>query len=1527
DLAGNNYAGTTGATAWNFTTADTTAPALANITSTLADGKYGVGKAIPIAVTFNEAVNVTGTPQLTLNSGGKATYASGSGSNALTFNYTVAAGQNAPDLDYASTTALSLNGGTIKDAALNNASLTLPAPGTPKSLGANKAIVINTQPPDISTLDLGFNKLQESLTSNLATQLPVVGDKLKAIAPDFLNSIKNRLITDLKAAPSWDQVKFQDTIKTSLGKDFPNLKITSSVGANGEAKVIVNLSKEYIKTLGLNGDLGLPALGLSTQGDANAKFKYDFSLGLGLNQDGFFFDTTNTKLALNAEVGLANNFTGKANLGFLQVDLANNGANPTKITGDFKASLKDLTTAQGGINDGRLTYTELSKGNYKLSDLIGTSLDTKANLGMSAKTSVNGSAAIPSFNFDLNAGFSPLSYKDGKGSGPQKPTLAFNNMQLDLGSFVTGFAKPIITTIDKVITPVRPLINVLNSDIKFLSDISSIRNYVDQNKDGKVTLLEAGMALTGTKVNGSFLTAVDAVGKASQLIGELAAQDGNIKIDLGDYEVGFDATDPKADPSKATKKSTKTLGSPTDQAKSKSKGKVTEFLSTLQNMPGLQFPILTNPGTVVDLLLGKPDVTLFAYKMPELDFSLNMDRTFPIYGFAGIGLNGNLKGNFSAKTNFGFGFDTNGLNQWKKAGFSASDAYKVLDGFYVSDRQNADGTGPDVQEVKLNADISLTGSVDAVLAKAYVTGRLTGNGKADLIDVGEENGSSDGKIRGSEIISRISKPLDMIAVKGGINASLDAGFDYLRPGFEKRYYTIDLGWFGKKSVPYWVPSITRENVWRQNFGTYNLANFGVGATWKSRAIDGYISGGLVFLDANFNGIKDEDEPVSVTNPDGSFDLQVDVAQFDTNKNGRIDPSEGKIVLMEGNDIATYLPLVTPLTSTPDSTVITPLTTVIADLASKGIDPETAETQVKSALGLPADVDLGSYDPLEAIANNDPKGVAVFGSMIMVQNTIVQTAKFINGVSSSSLTQLGNVATGAIAETLKAGTPVDLSKPETIQAIVQGAIAAAATQDSNLNTEQLARVASAAAQVMALGNQLIQELVASGRPLSEIATEITKLQAVSVGQIAVGLPELAAGTKTMEQFLADNTKEAIQKKMEEVAVNDPTVRPTFETINPEDLLVPFEPTSGEIGTETPTAIAPTPPISPTPSVTASQTPIPSETASQTPTPSETASETPTPTPSETPTPTPTTNNLSDDECICDQITYPNLNRPNSVENTILGASGIQIGTAQNDELLGSNAANIFEGQSGDDNLYGGADNDIINGNQGNDFIAGGKDEDTLYGDEGNDIILGESGNDLIFGGKGNDFLHGREGMDIIYGNKDDDFIDGGKDNDTLYGGKGNDILLGSQGDDNLFGQQGNDTICGGEGNDLINGDEGADILGGCAGNDTLFGGAENDTLTGGKGSDLLDGGMGNDSLIGGSGNDIFALKAGQGLDLIADFTVGQDLIGLSGGLSFGQLEITQNTQGTLIKNLLTGEQLGVMIGVSANAITSANFMLI
>jgi len=114
------------------------------VASSTANSTYGVGANISIQVTFSGTVNVTGTPQLALNSGGAANYSSGTGSTSLTFVYTVAAGQSSAKLDYASSGALTLNGGTIKDAGGNPASLTLPVPGAAGSLSSNTNIVIST---------------------------------------------------------------------------------------------------------------------------------------------------------------------------------------------------------------------------------------------------------------------------------------------------------------------------------------------------------------------------------------------------------------------------------------------------------------------------------------------------------------------------------------------------------------------------------------------------------------------------------------------------------------------------------------------------------------------------------------------------------------------------------------------------------------------------------------------------------------------------------------------------------------------------------------------------------------------------------------------------------------------------------------------------------------------------------------------------------------------------------------------------------------------------------------------------------------------------------------------------------------------------------------------------------------------------------------------------------------------------------------------------------------------------------------
>jgi hypothetical protein len=145
--------------------ASTSGVTVTGVNSSAADAAYTVGATIPITVSFSGVVTVTGTPLLALNSGGTASYVSGSGTSALTFNYVVAAGENSADLDYTSTTALTLNGGTIKDTSSADATLTLPPPLTLGSLGVAKNIVIDTFAYLVgSTLTLDFGSAPNVIT-------------------------------------------------------------------------------------------------------------------------------------------------------------------------------------------------------------------------------------------------------------------------------------------------------------------------------------------------------------------------------------------------------------------------------------------------------------------------------------------------------------------------------------------------------------------------------------------------------------------------------------------------------------------------------------------------------------------------------------------------------------------------------------------------------------------------------------------------------------------------------------------------------------------------------------------------------------------------------------------------------------------------------------------------------------------------------------------------------------------------------------------------------------------------------------------------------------------------------------------------------------------------------------------------------------------------------------------------------------------------------------------------------------------
>lgn len=126
-------------------------PAVSDVSSTTSNGTYSTGDTITITVTFADTIVVTGTPQIQLETGAPVNCGSASGA-VLTCTYTVGAGDTSGDLDYLSTSALNLNGGTIQDGSGNNAVLTLASPGATHSLGANKALVISAAPVATSFL-------------------------------------------------------------------------------------------------------------------------------------------------------------------------------------------------------------------------------------------------------------------------------------------------------------------------------------------------------------------------------------------------------------------------------------------------------------------------------------------------------------------------------------------------------------------------------------------------------------------------------------------------------------------------------------------------------------------------------------------------------------------------------------------------------------------------------------------------------------------------------------------------------------------------------------------------------------------------------------------------------------------------------------------------------------------------------------------------------------------------------------------------------------------------------------------------------------------------------------------------------------------------------------------------------------------------------------------------------------------------------------------------------------------------------
>ncbi len=308
-------------------------------------------------------------------------------------------------------------------------------------------------------------------------------------------------------------------------------------------------------------------------------------------------------------------------------------------------------------------------------------------------------------------------------------------------------------------------------------------------------------------------------------------------------------------------------------------------------------------------------------------------------------------------------------------------------------------------------------------------------------------------------------------------------------------------------------------------------------------IDNYIEGGTAFFDANKNGVLDADEPSDTTNEKGEFSLNIDPLIFDTNENGQIDPEEGRLVVAGGTDTATGLPLETPISATPDSTVVTMLTSVAADLVEQGLTVEQAQNQVKNAFSIPSEIDLATLDPVAATEANEPGAAEVFNSMIQVQNTVTQIAHLLDGASTADIDELSGTVITSIANKVKDGN-LNLTTAQPIEGLINDAANAAQAIGPEINVDLVSDVAAKVADVVAESNDRIDK-AASSNTGADISKEVAKVQTITMGETSDDLEELTAGTKNIEQVVAENTGSALEDQIESGIGEDIEVTPGEE----------------------------------------------------------------------------------------------------------------------------------------------------------------------------------------------------------------------------------------------------------------------------------------------------------------------------------------------------------------------------------------------
>ncbi len=1147
-----------------------------------------------------------------------------------------------------------------------------------------------------------------------------------------------------------------------------------------------------------------------------------------------------------------------------------------------------------------------------------------ANLGLETHTTINGSSMLPSMQFDLAVSLPLFNYGNAEESNDNGMSISFNNVALDLGSFINKFVTPIVTTANDLINPIKPLVKALNADT-VLPGMLGMRGMFESDGKPGISLLEIARKLSpgnASKIDKAIKFA-DHITKLVNLVDTLhkSLSSEESLLEFGDFSLSdlrAASDDPANSASRPRSSSARPDGTaptsaalPTTTAAGidQQAGKSSKFrnkYNALKSLDGFKINLF-EPATVLSLITGESNVTLVTYDIPDFEFDFSLKRKFSIWGpIAGL-----LEGGFNVKTDLSIGFDTSGIDEWSKSDFAANESYLVFDGLYLDDWNAA---GAEKDEMTVKAFIGAGVGLDIGIANGFVKGGVEGLIGLDFVDVGEQSGTSDGRIRGSDIVQKLStNPADLFDLHGVINAFLAAEinvdfFFYSATVYEKRLATVELARFKLNS------------------------NGSRGSSTSGNVQTGPISGSTVWFDANNNLVRDPGEPSTQTDATGHYELIIP-DRFRRSKGvirteGGLDASTG---LKETDNLS--LPAgahgnVTAFTSLEEALILEPISTGVFDFNHDGVvswadrsayvaarttrpgntsldvnhDGAVNDLDLKLLTAVLANAAKGEHLPVnyahnvvKAAFDIDPSinltsfahfdqamaGNRLASPVLIAENTlnsvVTEIEGLLAGLSGQSSDDLHYSGVFSEAAFLAIGRQLLRSKPGKFdlgnRAQLRIIILEAATIAEELiashaftiaiNRRRLDAIIDNVVIVMAATVAEERALAQRARTPVELVRLITEWKVYANGTVSHDLHETAIGHMSGQQ-LVDTDGHADQRTLEKI-LHIP-LPPLFaevadQIINQNDFQtrVSVRLTRQNSGPGTILLVANNNNKRLFPDGSISITELGNGKFHLGFYPAE--------------------NQVGEAQITLRGIDTAGGSAEQVVKITVMPTvdAPLQAVTLTDDGLLtiaGSSERDTFtverssgelivSGRTGQQSILktlpaGDVRHIVLRMGSGNDSVRVEPSVNLpvlIFGGDGHDNISSGSGASVIFGGDGNDVLRGNRTSDVLVGDGGNDWLIGDSGNDRLLGGDGNDWLSGGDGDDQLQGGKGNDSLFGDEGNDRNQGESGNDRLDGGTGEDQLNGGLGDDWLSGKGGNDLLIGGTGKDLLRGVSGNDL------------------------------------------------------------------------